>query len=127
MLSRLSFQARLILMMCISLGLFAVLGGTGLVAVGKVNQSLDRIYQENMVPITLLERVHTNLNDCRTQLLLAMQHSPLRSFWSCTITPSSSTSTQFCVAGRVMMSFGAGLMPSSCPVATGSNMSSCVT
>lgn len=46
MLSRLSFQARLILMMCISFGLFAVLGGTGLVAVGKVNQSLDRIYQE---------------------------------------------------------------------------------
>lgn len=80
MLSRLSFQARLILMMGISLGLFAVLGGTGLVAVGKVNQSLDRIYQENMVPITLLERVHTNLNDCRTQLLLAMQHSPTSEF-----------------------------------------------
>lgn len=44
MLNRLSFQARLILMMCISLGLFAALGGTGLIAVGKVNANLDRIY-----------------------------------------------------------------------------------
>lgn len=80
MLNRLSFQARLILMMCISLGLFAALGGTGLIAVGKVNANLDRIYQENMVPITLLERVHTNLNDCRTELLLVMQHSPTSEF-----------------------------------------------
>lgn len=80
MLNRLSFQARLILLTCIALGLFAVSGWIGLVSVGKMNQSLDRVYRENMVPITLLEKIHTNINDCRTELLLAMQHSPSSEF-----------------------------------------------
>ncbi len=82
MLNRLSFQARLILMMCVSLGLFVVTGGVGLVAVDKMNQSLHRVYEDSMVPITLLERIHTNINDCRAQLLLAMQHDPGSEFLS---------------------------------------------
>lgn len=80
MLNRLSFQARLILMMSISLAIFVVLGSTGLISVRKINQNLDSVYQENMIPITLLEQVHTNINDCRTELLLAMQHSPSSEF-----------------------------------------------
>lgn len=82
MLNRLTFQARLILTMCIALGLFIASGGMGLMSVSKINQSLNRVYQENMVPITLLEKIHTNVNDCRTELLLAMQHSPTSEFLS---------------------------------------------
>lgn len=82
MLNRLTFQARLVLTMCIALGLFIASGGMGLMSVSKINQSLNRVYQENMVPITLLEKIHTNVNDCRTELLLAMQHSPTSEFLS---------------------------------------------
>ncbi len=82
MLNRLTFQTRLILLMCVALGLFAASGIMGLMSVGKINRSLDRVYQENMIPITLLEQIHTNINDCRTELLLAMQHAPSSEFLS---------------------------------------------
>lgn len=82
MLNRLTFQARLILLTCVSLGLFVVSGGVGLFAIGKINKSLDSVYRENMIPITLLERIHTNINDCRTELLLALQHAPSSEFLS---------------------------------------------
>lgn len=82
MLNRLTFQARLILLMFVAMGLFVASGAMGLMSVGKMNQSLDLVYQENMVPITLLEQIHTNINDCRTELLLAMQHSPTSEFLS---------------------------------------------
>lgn len=80
MFNRLTFQARLLLLMCISLALFIASGGIGLLAINKLNKDLDNVYREKMVPITLLEQVHTNVNDCRTELLLAMQHSPTSEF-----------------------------------------------
>lgn len=80
MFNRLTFQARLLLLMCIALALFIASGAIGLLAINKLNKDLDNVYSEKMVPITLLERIHTNVNDCRTELLLAMQHSPTSEF-----------------------------------------------
>ena len=76
MLDRLSFKARLFLLMSVSLVLFVTAGVTGLLGVGSINKSLESVYSEHMIPITVLESVDTIINTNRTHLLLALQHEP---------------------------------------------------
>lgn len=80
MLNRLSFKARLILLMSVSVVLFLAAGGMGLMGVSQINQSLEDVYQEHMKPIAVLESVDTIINNNRTQLLLALQHAEDSSF-----------------------------------------------
>lgn len=80
MLNRLSLRARLIVLLLISLGLFVVVGATGLLSVNRINKALNEVYSEHMVPITLLNKIQGNVDNSRTQLLLALQHDPQSDF-----------------------------------------------
>lgn len=75
MLNRLSFKARLLLLMSVAILLFLTAGGMGLMGVSQINKSLERVYHEHMMPIATLESVNTIINNNRTQLLLALQHA----------------------------------------------------
>ncbi len=80
MLNKLSLQARMLLLMCVALALFIVLGLAALLGIGQINQSLDGVYREHMVPISLVNQIATNIEAERTQLLLMLQHDPESAF-----------------------------------------------
>lgn len=80
MLNKLSLQARLLLLMCVALTLFIVLGVAALLGIGQINQSLDEVYREHMVPTSLASQVAKNVELERTQLLLMLQHDPESAF-----------------------------------------------
>ncbi len=80
MLNKLSLQARMLLLMCVALALFIVLGLAALLGIGQINQSLDGVYREHMVPISLVNQIATNIEAERTQLLLMLQHEPESAF-----------------------------------------------
>lgn len=76
MLNRITFKARLILLTAIACVLFVLLGAAGLVGIKNQNQALEDVYQNNMVPVKLLDNVFTNIHSTRSELLLALQHAP---------------------------------------------------
>lgn len=76
MLNRNTFKARLILLTAIACVLFVLLGAAGLVGIKNQNQALEDVYQNNMVPVKLLDNVFTNIHSTRSELLLALQHAP---------------------------------------------------
>lgn len=80
MLNKLSLQARMLLLMCVALALFIVLGLAALLGIGQINQSLDGVYREHMVPTSLVNQIATNIEAERTQLLLMLQHDPESAF-----------------------------------------------
>lgn len=80
MLNKLSLQARLLLLMCVALTLFIVLGVAALLGIGQINNSLDEVYREHMVPMSLASQVAQNVEHERTQLLLMLQHDPDSAF-----------------------------------------------
>ncbi|MCK9237475.1 MAG: methyl-accepting chemotaxis protein [Thiopseudomonas sp.] len=80
MLNKLSLQARLLLLMCVALTLFIVLGVAALLGIGQINNSLDEVYREHMVPMSLASQIAQNVEHERTQLLLMLQHDPDSAF-----------------------------------------------
>jgi len=80
MLNKLSLQARMLLLMCLALTLFIVLGVTALLGINQINNSLDEVYREHMVPISLVNQISENVGAERTQLLLMLQHDPESAF-----------------------------------------------
>lgn len=64
------------LLMSVALILFISSGIVALLAINQLNQGLDSVYREHMVPLTLLEDVQASISDNRTELLLALQHEP---------------------------------------------------
>ena len=66
MLNKLSLQARLLLLMCVALTLFIVLGVAALLGIGQINNSLDEVYREHMVPMSLASQVAQNVEHERT-------------------------------------------------------------
>jgi len=80
MLNKLSLQARLLLLMCVALTLFIVLGAAALLGIGQINQSLDEVYREHMVPTNLVNQISKNIEAERTQLMLMLQHDPESAF-----------------------------------------------
>ena len=76
MLNKISLKARLILLTVIAVLLFVVVAAVGLVGIGSLNKALEDVYKENMVPANVLDNVFADINNTRTQLLLALQHAP---------------------------------------------------
>lgn len=76
MLNKISFKARLMLLAGIAILLFVSVVVVGLMGMGALNQSLEDVYKEKMVPVKLLDRVFADINASRAQLLLALQHAP---------------------------------------------------
>ncbi len=76
MLNKISLKARLILLTVIAMVLFVLIAAVGLVGISTLNQALEDVYKENMVPAKLLDNVFADINGTRTQLLLALQHAP---------------------------------------------------
>lgn len=76
MLNKISLKARLILLTVIAILLFVLVAAVGLLGIKALNQSLEDVYKENMVPVKLLDNVFSDINGTRTQLLLALQHAP---------------------------------------------------
>lgn len=81
MLNKITFKARLILLTAISVLLIALVAAVGLMGIKDLNKALEDIYQENMVPMKLLDNVFSDINGTRTQLLLALQHAPDSPFY----------------------------------------------
>ena len=81
MLNKITFKARLILLTAISVLLIALVAAVGLMGIKNLNKALEDIYQENMVPMKLLDNVFSDINGTRTQLLLALQHAPDSPFY----------------------------------------------
>ena len=81
MLNKITFKARLILLTAISVLLIALVAAVGLMGIKNLNKALEDIYQENMVPMKLLDNVFSDINGTRTQLLLALQHAPGSPFY----------------------------------------------
>lgn len=80
MLNKISLKARLILLTVIAVLLLLVVAAVGLRGISLLNKALGDVYQENMVPVKLLDNVFADINGTRTQLLLALQHAPDSSF-----------------------------------------------
>ena len=76
MLNKISLKARLILLTVIAVLLFVVVAAVGLVGIGSLNKALEDVYKENMVPANVLDNIFADINNTRTQLLLALQHAP---------------------------------------------------
>ncbi len=76
MLNKISLKARLILLTVIAILLLIVVAAVGLRGISSLNQALEGVYKENMVPVKLLDDVFADINGSRTQLLLALQHAP---------------------------------------------------
>ncbi len=76
MLNKISLKARLILLTVIAVLLLVVVAAVGLRGISLLNKALGDVYQENMVPVRLLDDVFADINGTRTQLLLALQHAP---------------------------------------------------
>ena len=76
MLNKISLKARLILLTVIAILLLIVVVAVGLRGISSLNQALEGVYKENMVPVKLLDDVFADINSSRTQLLLALQHAP---------------------------------------------------
>lgn len=76
MLNKISLKARLIVLTSIAFLLFLLVGTVGLLGISTLNKSLEKVYQENMVPVKLLDNIFTDINSTRTELLLALQHAP---------------------------------------------------
>jgi len=76
MLNRITFKARLILLTLIACILFVLVGAAGLLGISAQNQALEDVYQNNMVPVKLLDNIFVNIQSTRTELLLALQHAP---------------------------------------------------
>lgn len=76
MLNRITFKARLILLTLIACILFVLLGAAGLLGINAQNKALEDVYQNNMVPVKLLDNIFANIHSTRTELLLALQHAP---------------------------------------------------
>lgn len=76
MLNKISLKARLIVLTSIAFLLFVLVGTVGLLGISTLNKSLEKVYQENMVPVKLLDNIFTDINSTRTELLLALQHAP---------------------------------------------------
>lgn len=76
MLNKISFKARLMLLTGIAFVLFFVLGAVGLKGMNQLNQALEDVYKEKMVPVKVLDTIYADINGSRAQLLLALQHAP---------------------------------------------------
>ena len=76
MLNKISLKARLILLTVIAILLFVSVAAVGLVGISTLNKALEDVYKENMVPTKVLDNVFADINNTRTQLLLALQHAP---------------------------------------------------
>lgn len=80
MLNRISFKARLIVLTSIAFLLFILVGAVGLMGMNSLNQALEDVYQEKMVPVKVLDTIYADINGSRAELLLALQHAPDSSF-----------------------------------------------
>lgn len=80
MLNALTLRTRMIFLLVVALVLFISVGSIGLWSVSRINKTLDDVYSEHMVPITLLNDIQRNVDNMRTQLLLALQHDPHSDF-----------------------------------------------
>ena len=80
MLNRISFKARLIVLTSLAFLLFILVGAVGLMGMNSLNQALEDVYQEKMVPVKVLDTIYADINGSRAELLLALQHAPDSSF-----------------------------------------------
>lgn len=80
MLNKISLKARLILLTVIAVLLFILVAVVGLVGISNLNKALEDVYKEHMVPANLLDSIFADINNNRTQLLLALQHAPDSAF-----------------------------------------------
>lgn len=80
MLNRISFKARLIVLTSLAFLLFILVGAVGLMGMNSLNQALEDVYQEKMVPVKTLDTIYADINGSRAELLLALQHAPDSSF-----------------------------------------------
>lgn len=82
MLNRISLKARLILLTAIAVVLIVIVAAVGLTGIRTLNKALEDVYKENMVPVALLDNIYSDINNARSQLLLALQHAPDSPFLS---------------------------------------------
>lgn len=80
MLNKISLKARLIWLTVIAVLLFILVAVVGLVGISNLNKALEDVYKEHMVPANLLDSIFADINNNRTQLLLALQHAPDSAF-----------------------------------------------
>ena len=78
--NRISFKARLIVLTSLAFLLFILVGAVGLMGMNSLNQALEDVYQEKMVPVKVLDTIYADINGSRAELLLALQHAPDSSF-----------------------------------------------
>ena len=80
MLNRISFKARLIVLTSLAFLVFILVGAVGLMGMNSLNQALEDVYQEKMVPVKVLDTIYADINGSRAELLLALQPAPDSSF-----------------------------------------------
>jgi aerotaxis receptor len=72
----LSIRARLIGVMSLMAVMIALIAGMGMYALSRSNASLQAAYDEHMGPTIAIAKMVERLGDNRSQVMLALQHSP---------------------------------------------------
>ncbi|RKT58819.1 methyl-accepting chemotaxis sensory transducer with Pas/Pac sensor [Azonexus fungiphilus] len=72
----LSLRARIWATMGVLLAMMAILGVLGLSNLKGINQELDAMYRENLLPANTVNRMMFLLSDNRSQIMLGLQHNP---------------------------------------------------
>jgi aerotaxis receptor len=75
-LGSLSIRARLIGVMSLMAVLIAVISAIGIFSLSKCNDTLKEAYEEHMAPTIAIAKMIERLGDNRSQIMLALQHSP---------------------------------------------------